>query len=134
MSFTPKTTLEKILCGVTATAKTRLEKAFAAAMLRLSNDPVAVTGTIGKNESQKTTITLNKTAAELYAAISSGKTAHVTYSTGENASTEMGCTCTGAKNTSGETVTYGFCMSDYSGTQYTASSLAGSDTVVLTAA
>ena len=42
-SFNPKTTLEKILCGLKATAKTRLEKAVAAA---ISKTPVTVPFTL----------------------------------------------------------------------------------------
>ena len=100
MSFTPKTRLEKILCGVATTAKTRLEKAVAAAMAGVASAlelppataadngsvlgvvngawakdsrVLAVTGVVTENESEKKVMTLDKTAAEMFEAIEAGR-------------------------------------------------------------
>ena len=99
-SYVPKTRLEKILCGVTATAKTGIEKAVAAAMASIagvlpkvtSSDngkalvvksgkwqkgaasaPLEATGVLSVNGSGKQVMTLNKTAEELFTAVASGR-------------------------------------------------------------
>lgn len=79
--FTPKTRLQKILCGVTTTAKTRLEKSAKYAVENAgggggsaSNAPLEAEGTLVTDEQTgKMTITLNKTAGELYEAACAGK-------------------------------------------------------------
>lgn len=76
--FTPKTRLEKILCGVATTAKTRIEKAVKTAVENAgggsSNAPLEAEGTLTTDaQTGKVTITLNKTAGELYAAACAGK-------------------------------------------------------------
>lgn len=63
--FTPKTRLEKILCGIATTAKTRLEKAVAFAL-----SPLEVNVTFGDGDA---TVICDKTAAEVYEAISAGR-------------------------------------------------------------
>ena len=96
-------------------------------------DPYAVTGTIGQDAQEKTTITLNKKASELWAAVSAGRPAKVTYAAGENVSVDMVFFCIGAKIDTNGAVTYSFAMTDYAGTQYTASDFSANDTVVFTA-
>lgn len=80
--FTPKTRLQKILCGVAgaaANAKTRIEKAAAEAVENAggggaSNAPLEAEGTLVTDaQTGKTTITLDKTAGELYGAACAGK-------------------------------------------------------------
>ena len=83
--FTPKTRLEKILCGVVTTAKTRLEKAVKYAVDHAgggaSDAPLEATGTVTINpETGKQTVATDKTAAELYAAVYAGRAVRMTLS------------------------------------------------------
>ena len=73
--FTPKTRLEKILCGVAATAKTRLEKAVAIAIGNAGGGGgSSVFETSVTVDPDTGAITVNDvTAAELYEALASGK-------------------------------------------------------------
>ena len=77
--FTPKTRLEKILCGVVTTAKTRLEKAVKYAVDHAgggsaSNAPLETNGIISADdETGKPIITTDLTASELFSAIEAGK-------------------------------------------------------------
>ena len=82
LNFTPKTRLEKILCGIATSAKTRLEKAVKYAIDNAGSGGGSslfeVVGTFGVDEKDKTTITINKTAEEAYTAISQGKMIRLT--------------------------------------------------------
>lgn len=73
--FTPKSRLEKILCGVAATAKTRLEKAVAIAIGNAGGGGgSSVFETSVTLDSDTGAVTINDvTAAELYEALASGK-------------------------------------------------------------
>lgn len=76
--FTPKTRLEKILCGVVTTAKTRLEKAVKYAVDHAGgggdNAPFEVNATRSvDSETQKETISFDTTAEDLYGAVADGK-------------------------------------------------------------
>ena len=75
--FTPKTRLEKILCGVVTTAKTRLEKAVKYAVENAGGGGGGVfeaNCTISvDSETGKRTITTDVTAAELFDACTAGK-------------------------------------------------------------
>lgn len=83
MSFTPKTRLEKILCGVAATAKTRLEKAVAIAIGNAGGGGggsaalFEVAATLSENDQGKVVVTTDRTAEEWYNAAVSGATAHM---------------------------------------------------------
>ena len=75
MSFTPKTRLEKILCGVAATAKTRLEKAVAIAIGNAGGGGGSSVFEVSVTVDPDTgVVTVNDhTAAELYEALAAGK-------------------------------------------------------------
>lgn len=73
--FTPKTRLEKILCGVVTTAKTRLEKAVKYAVDHAGgggggNDPFEVDTVVSQDEeSGKTVLNTAAVASELFDAL-----------------------------------------------------------------
>lgn len=75
--FTPKTRLEKILCGVVTTAKTRLEKAVKYAVDHAGGGGGGVLEmncTISvDSETGKQMVSTDKTAEELFNAIEAGK-------------------------------------------------------------
>lgn len=131
MSFTPKTTLEKILCGVTATAKNRLEKAFAAAMLRLSNDPVTFAGTTSE-EDKKIVITMDCTAEEMYAAINAEKMVKTVISAGGTAVGEAVFPVCTVKKTENDHNCYRFGTINEYGKAFSSGDLTGNAAVVLT--
>ena len=70
MSFAPKTRLEKILCGVAATAKTRIEKAVQVAM---GNAGGGLIVTLTEHEGIEDAYDADATADEIMAAYNSGK-------------------------------------------------------------
>ena len=76
MSYRPKTRLEKILNGMAIRARNGLEEAVQAAMERMT--PLPVNASLVKEESGKTVVTLDKTAAELFAAAQAGRTVSAT--------------------------------------------------------
>lgn len=71
MSYTPESRLEKLICGISTTAKTRIEKAVETFM---NGRFYHVSPTIGKNGEEQSTMTFSETAEELYEAHASGKT------------------------------------------------------------
>ena len=89
MSYRPKTRLEKILNGMAVSARNGLEEAVQAAMERMK--PLPVNATLVKEESGKTVVTLDKTAAELFAAAQAGRavSATATLPVGEDTTGEI---------------------------------------------
>lgn len=73
--FTPKTRLEKILCGVATTAKTRIEKAVKYAVDHAGGGGVFETNIVLSTDTEtgKQIVTTDKTAEELFEAIEAGK-------------------------------------------------------------
>ena len=129
MSFTPKSRLEKILCGVSATAKTRIEKAVEAFMNGRFFD---VAGTIGVNAQEKQTITANVTAEEAYEATAAGKTIRMTVPLAEGYEAHIVVEMSATRVQSGSTVTYAFRMENEEGIGFSSGDLAGDATLVLT--
>ena len=148
-SYVPKTRIEKILCGVTATAKTGIEKAAAAAMASIkgavdSSAPLEVTGVLSENGSGKQVMTLNKTAAELFTAAEAGRLIKLSTEmiTGEEPNTTtvsatVIAPVTAGKAEAGNITVYSFAVDlgmDGDDEIYFVEDLAGTATVVLTEA
>ena len=161
MSFEPRTRLEKILCGVATTARTRLEMAVKTAMDSVESAlelpkvtasdngkvlqvvsgkwkkgadvrPYEVVGTFSTNESSKTVITLDKTAAECYEAAAAGRCIVMTGQVAENTTIEEVLPICAEKITSGDQVGYKFRVTNEAGTGFASEAIAGSAAVVLT--
>lgn len=92
---------------------------------------IAVIGTIGENEQNKTTITLNKTAAEFYEAVSYGKQVKISATIGESLTGEFIVWIDSFKFTSDDVTVYTFRFVNQEGTVYLADNLSANDTVVL---
>lgn len=107
MSFTPKTRLEKILCGVAAEARTRLEKAVQAA---IKGRALTVEGTAGEG-----TLTLGMTAGELYEAVAAGKTVVSESALGEGSYATFAININAFKLTDNGTDAYYFVFMDQEG-------------------
>lgn len=141
--FTPKTRLEKILCGVVTTAKTRLEKAVKYAV---ENAGGGGGGVIESNfvvsidsETGKQIITADKTAAELFDACTAGKKVFgvCTIQDGENPIVlRKTLAIDGQVIGDDEEAVYEFCFSTVSQEEglmgFLAANLSADDTVVFT--
>ncbi len=91
-NFVPKTRLEKILCNVASTAKTRLEKAVQIAVANAvsgGGQPGAVSITVSDDGEGLQRLTLDKTAAELFAMIQTGKKIRVNIVTPSESVTDV---------------------------------------------
>ena len=95
--------------------------------------PFSCEGTIGEDGDSNVTITVNKKASELYNAISAGKAIVVTIEIGTDHTAENVVPMIGVKDDDNGTVTYSFRFVNDTGIAFSASSLAGTDDVVLTA-
>lgn len=138
--FTPKTRLEKILCGVVTTAKTRLEKAVKYAVENAGDGggifemSVAIST---DSETGKQVATTNKTAAELFDACTAGKKvfAACTIQAGEDSITiPKTITIDGQVLGDDEEAEYEFCFATVSQEEgligFLAAELSADDTVV----
>ena len=97
--------------------------------------PYAVSGTFGTDANEKETITLNKTAAELYTAVSAGVMCKVTVTVTvqeTTITTEVITAVVAARTEYNETIEYNFSLVGADGKQFAVEELSGGDTVVLT--
>lgn len=97
--------------------------------------PISINGTLGTNESNKETVTFDKTAAALYDAVKSGIMCKVTISvTEEEITTTINVitAITAVKAESGDTTFYNFFFKGGDGKDFAVEELGGEDTVVLT--
>lgn len=90
------------------------------------------TATASQGESDKVVLTLNKTAAELYAAVSAGKLLKTTTTLDGGTTVVTIVSVSAASTTADSTTTYAFAYFDEEGTLYACGSLAGTDAVVFT--
>jgi len=138
--FTPKTRLEKILCGVVTTAKTRLEKAVKYAVENAGgggvfemNCTVSVDSGTGKQ-----TVTTDVTAAEMFGACSAGKKVFAACTIQDEDPTIIQKTLVvdGQVIGNDEEAVYEFCFSTVSQEEglmgFLAANLSADDTVVFT--
>ena len=94
--------------------------------------PFAVTGTPGTNDQEKATLTLNKTAAELYTAAGNGRAVKMTAAVGEDHANETVFGLTAVRDDNDGAVTYAFYAVGYDGKRYAGTGIAGTAAVVLT--
>lgn len=140
--FTPKTRLEKILCGVATVAKTRIEKA-----VKYFVDHTGGGGGIFEmsvaistdSETGKQVATTDKTAAELFDACAAGKKvfAACTIQAGEDSITiQKTIPVDGQVLGDGEEAAYEFCFATVTQEEgligFLAADLSAGDTVVFT--
>lgn len=92
--------------------------------------PLAVVATLGVNESSKKTLTMNKTAEEVYEAAAAGRLIKLSFAISESVSVECVLAVGAIKNTDGGTVAYQF-RADTDAT-YFCNNLAADDPVVMT--
>lgn len=90
-----------------------------------------VAGTVDTS-GEHATITIDKTAAEAYAAIAAGKLIKCAVTLGETQAQELILPVVAAKTTNDGTNFYAFRFVDASGNAYSAASLTGTDTLVFT--
>lgn len=88
--------------------------------------------TLSQNESEKTVVTLNKTAAELYAAVAAGKLLKFSATVSEGVTIESCVACIAAKTDNDGTATYSFRYVDEDGAGYSGATFAGTDSVEFT--
>ena len=130
MSYTPKTRLEKLLMGRAVTPRNGLEKAVKAFMDTVP-ETLTAHGTIGEDENEKATITLDVAAAALYEAARAGSAVAIETEM-EDVTLEYLAHITGLKATEEGTDHYDFRYADTDGKTYAAEGLGGTDAVVLT--
>lgn len=92
--------------------------------------PLAMVATLGVNESSKKTLTMNKTAEEVYEAAAAGRLFKVSFAVSENNSFECILAIGAIKRNDGGNVSYQF-RAD-TDTMYFGDDLAADDPVVLT--
>ena len=95
-------------------------------------EPFAVTGTMADGANSKITITLNKTAAEVYAAVVFGKFIKMTVDVAENHTVESAIPMMAIKESDDGTVTYKFRIVNEEGVGFSSAALAGTDALVMT--